>query len=160
MFFWKLHKRFCKFFAKIFPLNRVRCILWRWAGVKVGDEVYIGEDMIIIDELEDRGLVSIGDRVAIAERVTFVVSSFPNNSNIRPFINEQHGPVTIEADAWLGTGSIILPNITIGKGAVVGAGSVITKDIPDYSIAAGVPGKIIKKINVFPKREVLTSEVI
>ena len=128
-------------------------MFWRLAGISIGKDVYIGEEMIIIDELVDKGFVTIADRVAIAERVTFVVSSFPNNSRIRPFINEQHGAIKICEDAWLGTGSIILPNVTIGKGAVVGAGSVITKDVPDYSVVAGIPGKIIKKLNVLYKHD-------
>ena len=154
MIFWIIRKRFFKLFAKLTPSNSFRCFLWKNAGYKIGKEVYIGEDLIVIDELEDKGLVIIEDRVAIAERVTFVVSSFPNNSRIRPFINEQHGKITIKEDAWLGTGSIILPNVTVGKGAVVGAGSVVTKDIPDFSVAAGVPAKIIKRLSIIPSAEI------
>ena len=143
---WKIIKRISKILGKNFPSNYFRCLFFRLAGYKIGKDVYIGEDLIVIDELDDKGLVKIGDRAAIAERVTLVVSSFPNNSNIRPFIREQHGPVTIAEDAWLGTGSIILPNVRIGKGAVVGAGSVVTKNVPDYTIVIGVPAHAYKNI--------------
>jgi acetyltransferase-like isoleucine patch superfamily enzyme len=117
------------------------------AGYKIGEKVYIGEDLIIIDELEDRGRVRIGNRVAIAERVTLVISSNPNFSRIRPFLKDIHGYIEIDDDAWLGTGAIILPNVRIGTGAVVGAGAVVTKDVPDFTVVGGVPAKVIKKID-------------
>ncbi len=54
------------------------------------------------------------------------------------------GPIVIEDDVWIGTNVIILRNVKIGKGAIIGAGSVVTKDIPSYSIVAGNPAKVIK----------------
>jgi acetyltransferase-like isoleucine patch superfamily enzyme len=124
------------------------------AGYGIGEKVYIGEDLIIIDELDDKGRVKIGNRVAIAERVTLVISSNPNFSRIRPFIKDIHGHIEINDDAWLGTGAVILPNVRIGTGAVVGAGSVVTKDVPDFTVVAGVPAKEIKRI-VISKEEAL-----
>jgi len=118
------------------------------AGYEIGQQVYIGEDLIIIDELDDKGRVRIGNRVAIAERVTLVISSNANFSKIRPFVKDVHGHIEIDDDAWLGTGSIILPNVRIGSGAVVGAGSVVTKDVPDFTVVWGVPAKPIKKIAI------------
>jgi len=125
------------------------------AGYRIGEQVYIGEDLIIVDELDDRGRVRIGNRVAIAERVTLVVSSNPNFSQIRPFIKDIHGYIEIDDDAWLGTGAIILPNVRIGTGAVVGAGSVVTKDVPDFTVVGGVPAKEIKKIGVSDGKAVI-----
>ena len=52
--------------------------------------------------------------------------------------------VIIKNDVWIGANSVIMPNITIGNGAIIGAGAVVTKDVPDYAIVAGVPAKIIK----------------
>jgi acetyltransferase-like isoleucine patch superfamily enzyme len=143
---WKLKKRLSKFFAKIIPGNSLRCFFWKASGINIGNEVYIGEDMIVIDELNDRGHIKIGDRVAIAERVTLVISSFPNNSRIIPLVGHIHGKIEIKHDAWLGTGCIILPNVTIGEGAVVGAGAVVTKDVPDYSVVTGMPAKIKRSL--------------
>ena len=57
------------------------------------------------------------------------------------------GDIVIKDEAWLGYGTIILDNVSIGFGAVIGAGSVVTNDIPDYAIAAGIPAKIIKMRN-------------
>ena len=54
-------------------------------------------------------------------------------------------PVVIEDDVWLGTHVVVLPGVTIGKGAIIGASSVVTKDIPAYEVWAGVPAKFIKR---------------
>ena len=145
---WRVYKRLLKLFAKQMPGYRIRRQLLRMAGYRIGEQVYIGEDLIIVDELDDRGRVRIGNRVAIAERVTLVISSNANFSKIRPFMKDTHGSIKIEDDAWLGTGAIILPDVRIGIGAVVGAGSVVTKDVPDFTVVGGVPAKAIRKIDV------------
>lgn len=131
------------------PGYQIRRSLWRVAGYRIGKDVYIGEDLIIIDELDDRGLLQVGNRVSIAERVTLVISSRPNFSNIAPYVPAVHGSITIEDDAWLGTGVIVMPNVTIGQGAVVGAASLVTKDVPPFTIVAGIPARPLKKID-FP----------
>jgi len=56
------------------------------------------------------------------------------------------GFVFLEDDCWIGAGTIILPNVIIGKGALIGAGSVVTKNVEPYSVVAGVPAKLIRKI--------------
>ena len=145
---WRAWKRLLKLLAKQIPGYRIRGQLFKMAGYEIGQQVYIGEDLIIIDELDDKGRVRIGNRVAIAERVTLVISSNANFSKIRPFVKDVHGHIEIDDDAWLGTGSIILPNVRIGSGAVVGAGSVVTKDVPDFTVVWGVPAKPIKKIAI------------
>lgn len=143
-----LFKRILKLLAKQLPAHKLRRSLLKAAGYKIGRDVYIGEDIIIIDELGDKGLLRVGNRVAIAERVTFVISSNPNLSRITPYVPVAHGPITVEDDAWIGTGVIIMPNLTIGEGSVIGAGSVVTKNIPAFTIVAGVPARGIKKVNM------------
>lgn len=58
--------------------------------------------------------------------------------------NVNHAPIIIKNKAWIGFNSIILKGVTIGEGAIVGAGSVVTKDVPDFAVVAGNPAKIIK----------------
>lgn len=142
----KILKKLLKSLAKYFPGYKLRCFFLRLAGYQVGKDVYIGEELIIVDELEDSGQVVIGDRVAIAPRVTLVVSSRPNFSRIKSLVNERKGPIAIKNDAWLGTGVIILPNVCIGEGAVVAAGSVVTKDVPSYTVVIGAPAKQMREI--------------
>jgi maltose O-acetyltransferase len=118
------------------------------AGYTVGDGAFVGEDLIIVDEPEDRNEVIIGLRVAIAPRVTLVVSSRPQLSQIGPYVRSAHGRIIIGDDAWLGTGCIVLPGVRIGNGAVVGAGAVVTRDVPDYGVVAGVPAKLMSRVPV------------
>jgi hypothetical protein len=80
---WLLVKRLMKVLFRFAPGYRLRRFLLRAAGYRVGKDVFIGEELIIRDELEDKGMVSIGDRVAIADRVTMVVSSNANFSRLR-----------------------------------------------------------------------------
>jgi acetyltransferase-like isoleucine patch superfamily enzyme len=114
-------------------------------GLTIGDDVDLALDVIITTN----GEVFIGNRVLIGYRVQIL----SQNHNIP----EMHGrifgsghtkaKVTIGDDVWIGANSIILPGITIGEGAVVAAGSVVTKDVLPFSIVGGVPAKIIKNRN-------------
>jgi acetyltransferase-like isoleucine patch superfamily enzyme len=147
----KIKKKLLKLIAKQIPGCGVRISLLRMCGYVIGTSVYIGEDFIIIDDLDDMGTqfnLSIGDRTAVSPRVTFVLHTQPNESRIVPYVNSHKGSITIESDAWIGTGAVILPNVTIGEGAVVGANSVVTKNVAPYTIVGGVPAHFIKQVNV------------
>jgi acetyltransferase-like isoleucine patch superfamily enzyme len=145
----KLKKKLLKLIAKQLPGNGLRKRLLRMCGYVIGKDVYIGEDFIIIDDLGDGQFnLSIGDRVAISPRVTFVLHTQPNESRIAPYVNSHKGSITIDADAWIGTGAVILPGLTIGEGAVVGANSVVTKNVAPYTIVGGAPAHKIKEVIV------------
>ena len=144
-------KKLLKLFAKQMPGCGVRIRMLRMCGYTIGESVYIGEDFIIIDDMgetKSEMQLTIGDRAAISPRVTFVMHTQPNDSRIVPYVNSHKGSITVSADAWVGTGAVILPNVTIGEGAVVGANSVVTKDVPPYTVVGGVPAHKIKEVNV------------
>lgn len=141
-------KKVLKLLAQHMPFYRFRAALLRLCGYEVGSDVYIGHDLIIVDEPDDRGMISIGERVAISPRVTLVVSSRPNFSRVAPYVPVKHGPIAIENDAWLGTGTVILPDTRIGEGAVVAANSVVTIDVEPYTIVGGSPAKLIREVDV------------
>lgn len=99
----------------------------------------------------------IGKYCAISWDTTINAISHPyNNLSISaiayvPYVGnfvkerkQKHQKVIIKNDVWIGANSVIMPGITIGNGAIIGAGAVVTKDVPDYAIVAGVPAKIIK----------------
>jgi len=142
-----LFKRILKLISKNVIGWRIRVVLLRCAGYRIGVNTYIGEDFLIIDEPEDKGMVTLGDRVAIAPRVTLVTSSYANFSRIRKDAGEKHAEIIVEDDAWIGTGAIVLPGVTIGSCAVVAAGAVVTKNVEPFTIVVGIPatphGKII-----------------
>jgi galactoside O-acetyltransferase len=115
-------------------------------GFNIGKDVYIADDLMIVEELTERGNLTIGDRVSIAPRVTLVTSSHPNHSSIRGFAPVARGPIVIEPDAWLGAGCVILPGVRIGRGAVIGANSVVASDVPPLTVVAGLPARTIREL--------------
>jgi maltose O-acetyltransferase len=149
-FLWRLRKKVLKRWARNAFFPRWRVQLLRWCGFAIGEDVYIADELIIAEELRDRGMLTIGDRVSFAPRVTLVTASHPNDSRIRPFAPEKHAPIVIEADAWLGAGVVVLPGVTIGRGAVVGANSVVTHDVPPLHVVAGQPARTIRVLTPPP----------
>jgi maltose O-acetyltransferase len=123
--------------------------LLRYCGFTIGRDVYIADDLLIVEELAERGNITIGDRVSIAPRVTLVTSSHPNNSRIRSFAPVSQGPIVIEDDAWLGAGCVVLPGVRIGRGAVVGANSVVTENVLPLHVVAGHPARTVRQL--FPQ---------
>jgi acetyltransferase-like isoleucine patch superfamily enzyme len=82
----------------------------------------------------------------MAPRVMLVLSSHPNASRIRSFAPTARGDIVIEADAWIGAGAVILPGVKVGRGAVVGAGSIVTSDVPPLTIVAGQPARQVRAL--------------
>lgn len=108
-----------------------------------GSEVSFGPGCHIY---EPRAGLSIGDHCMIGGGVLICgVNHGQSRQNI-PMRRQPHeaAPVTIEADVWVGMGAILLPGITIGTGAIIGAGAVVTKDVQAGAIVGGVPAKLIK----------------
>ncbi|MDD3062874.1 MAG: acyltransferase [Massilibacteroides sp.] len=114
----------------------------------IGNHTRIGLGNTII------GPTQIGNYVNLAQNV--VISALNHNyENVNRSIHEQGVrtlPVSIESDVWVGANCVILPGVQIGKHAVIGAGSVVTKNIPDYSVAIGNPAKIIKQYDLKEKQ--------
>ncbi|MDP9223278.1 MAG: acyltransferase [Actinomycetota bacterium] len=134
--------------AKRFPINSVRIRALRGAGYSVGTSVYIGEELHITDELfGPGGTLTIGDRVSIAQRVLIVLSSYPNNSNLRSEVGSVIGAVEIGDDAWIGAGAILLPNVRIGESAIVAAGAIVTKDVAPRTIVGGNPARVLRRLD-------------
>ena len=144
----KAKKKIFKYLAKNIPVYKLRIYLYKSCGYIIGKQVYIAEGLTIAEKLEDTNNIVIGDRVAIGPNVILLTSSDPNFSRIRPFVKNERSKVVIEDDAWIGAGSIILPDVTIGECAVVGAGAVVTKNVEPYTKVAGVPAKKIGEVRV------------
>jgi acetyltransferase-like isoleucine patch superfamily enzyme len=142
-------KKLFKMTAKSFPLNAVRVRALRAAGYQVGQLVYVGEELHVTDDLyrRDGAPLVIGDRVAISQRVLIVLSSHANHSRLMASVKPVRGPVTICDDAWIGASVTILPNVTIGEASIVGAGSIVTRDVPPRTVAAGNPARIVQRLD-------------
>ena len=133
-------RRIIKKIAKEAPGANLRLTFFKMIGVRIGKQVYIAEGLTIAEDLEDPQQITIGDRVAIGPEVILITSSHPNNSTLRKDYGEKKGGIVIQDDAWIGAGVIILPGVKIGKRAVIGAGSVVTKDVPDEVVYVGADG--------------------
>ena len=108
-----------------------------------GNNIEIGRNCVIARDcyLDGRiGKITIGDNVSMSPECYVLSMTHDVNS---PTFDSVIKPVLIEEYAWIGVRCIILPGVTIGKGGVLGAGSVLTKDIVNYTISAGVPAKKI-----------------
>lgn len=101
------------------------------------------------------GRITIGDRVMIGAHSSISASTHDYRTP-SPRWTWVGKPVVIEDDVWIGSNCSILPGITIGKGAVVGAGAVVTKDIPPYAIVAGVPARIMANRSAYANHDSTT----
>lgn len=110
--------------------------------IYIGKHFYANTDFMILDEAK----VVIGDHVFIGPRVSIYTAAHPIYADIRNTGLEYAKNVIIGNDVWIGGNVVINPGVSIGNNVVIGSGSVVTKDIPDNVIAAGVPCKIIRKI--------------
>ena len=133
------------------PDNRCRKKMLRMSNVECGFGTVVNIGFVVSDDY--KGLLTIGERVAISPNVVVVCGSSPNNSKLMcvPGFKERYAklePVKVEDDAWIGVGSIILPGVRIGKGAIVGAGSIVNCDVSDGSIVAGNPIKEIRRLDL------------
>ena len=103
----------------------------------IGDDVFINQGADIWAAVQ----VRIGDRVLLGPHVTVVDDSA---HDVAPDVLRRVAPVVVEDDVWLGRRSIVMPGVTIGRYSVVGAGAVVTRDVPPCSVVAGVPARIVR----------------
>jgi acetyltransferase-like isoleucine patch superfamily enzyme len=108
--------------------------------LEMGDEVDIGE----FTHIRANGGVRIGSRVLIASHV--VITSRAHPVALPRYGVTEDAPVAIEDDVWIGAGAIILPGVTVGRGAVVAAGAVVTTSIEPYKVMGGVPARQIGQV--------------
>jgi acetyltransferase-like isoleucine patch superfamily enzyme len=135
-----IFKRFlCKLFGLLIQIifdNKLRVQLARAMGIKVGKNIYIGKYCIIDDTFPS--LITIQNNVVI---------SFGSTITTHDATSNRIAPVVIKRGAFVGARSIILPGVTINENSIVGAGSVVTRNVPSNTIVGGVPAKVIRKIN-------------
>ncbi|RZL19666.1 MAG: acyltransferase [Pedobacter sp.] len=111
-------------------------------GLKVGNNSSIGPYAYI----GCSGMIEIGDNVMLSPRVSIYAENHLFDSTQRTIKDQgvKRSFVKIEDDCWIASNSVILAGVTVGRGSVIASGSVVTKDVPPYSVVAGVPAKVIK----------------
>ena len=115
-----------------------------WGGkhVFIGDYFYSNFNLTLVDD----GKIEIGDNVMIGPNVSIITAGHPVSPKCRLKGLQYNADVKIGNNVWIGAGVNVLPGVTIGDNCVIGAGSVVTRDIPAGSLAAGVPCKVIRPI--------------
>ena len=111
------------------------------SNIKLGERVFFNFNCVVLDVRE----VRIGNYTLFGPAVQIYTATHPMNAMLRR--KEESGkPIAIGSDVWIGGGAIILPGVTIGSRSVIGAGSVVTKDVPEGVFAAGNPCRVIREI--------------
>ncbi|KAM4067171.1 maltose acetyltransferase domain-containing protein [Hirsutella rhossiliensis] len=111
-------------------------------NVRVGARFYANFNLTILDS----ALVHIGDRVMLGPNVTISTATHEVEVASRVDNIEYARPITIGDDCWIGGQVVILPGVIIGQGCTIGAGAIVTRNIPAWSVAVGAPAKVVKKV--------------
>lgn len=112
------------------------------SNISVGDDVFFNFNCVILDVVR----VTFGDRVLVAPHVQFYPATHPIDSKTRGELWEYGKEIHVGSDVWIGGGSIICPGVKIGNRSIIGAGSVVTKDVPEGVIVAGNPARVIREL--------------
>ena len=124
-------------------VNR-NCMIQAKAGpVRLGSRTTIGSNSVIVSMAG----VEFGEAVLVAGNCYFSAGAYQVDDTTSAVMDQgaySKGPIIIDDNSWIGTGAIILDGVRVGKGAIVGAGAVVTKDVPDFAIVAGIPARVIR----------------
>lgn len=116
-------------------------------NISLGKRFYANFNLTILD----CSLVTIGDRCMFGPNVSIFAATHEAEVQSRRDNIEYGRPVVVGDDCWIGGNVVILPGVTIGRGCTIGAMSVVTKDIPEFSVAMGQPAKVVKKVQPVPE---------
>lgn len=130
--------------AMVSPFVGFNAFLHKLRGVRIGKEVKIAHD-VLLDPVEPES-ITLEDYVTVSPRVTIFAHTNPTLPLYEYMGPRMVQPVRVGEGTWLGTGAIVLAGVTIGRYCVVGAGAVVTKDIPDYTLAVGVPARPVRTL--------------
>lgn len=108
--------------------------------IRLGKNVFINHGCTFLD----LGGITIEDEVMIGPKASLISENHPVNPGQRKILELK--PVLIKRNAWIGAGAIILPGVTVGENSVVAAGAVVTENVPDNTVVAGVPARVVKSL--------------
>lgn len=115
---------------------------WGGKNLFIGNDVYINFNLIIVDDT----YIYIDDQVMIGPNVVIITGTHPVEPSLRVQGLQFNKPVHIKENVWIGASAQIMPGVTIGENSVIGAGSVVTKNIPSNVVAVGNPCRVIRKV--------------
>jgi len=156
------------------PFGKIRMLFYRLAGLKMEngvsieygvqingsfENIYLKENVEIAQGVyfHAHDMIKIGKNTAISPFVKIITNQNPRLeiNKLNKFYTSFTKPVIIEDNVYIGTGAIILPGVTVHEMSVVGAGAVVTKDVPSFTVVAGVPAKVVKN---FVRKDMMFNE--
>lgn len=150
----RLQKERSEMLKKLFSEVGENCVIEspyfaNWGGhhVHLGRNVYANAGLKLVDDTH----IYIGDYTMLGPNVTIATAGHPIDPELRKRGLQYNLPVHIGRNCWLGAGVIVMPGITIGDNTVIGAGSVVTKDIPSGVVAVGNPCKVLRQVGEHDK---------
>jgi acetyltransferase-like isoleucine patch superfamily enzyme len=151
--FTLLKQKLLNMFARMTLHRGLRIWMYKQMGVNIGEDCVVEMYCYLDDQYPE--LIFLEDHSGPSRHVIIIchddvaAKGDSNNSDILLFQARKGivAPVRLESFSGIGTGSILLPGVTVHEGAAVGAGAVVTKDVPPYSVVVGVPAKVIKQFN-------------
>jgi maltose O-acetyltransferase len=111
-------------------------------NIRVGNHVYLNFNCVILDCAE----VRIGDGTQIAPGVQLLAADHPRQPQLRRELLELARPVTIGSNVWIGAAAIVCPGVSVGDDSIIGAGSVVTRDVPPGVVAFGSPARVVREL--------------
>ncbi len=121
-----------------------------WGGkhIYMGKNVYVNFNATFVDDAN----IYIGDNTMLGPNVVIATAGHPINPELRERVTQYNAEVHIGKNVWLGAGVVVLPGVTIGDNSVIGAGSIVTKDIPANVVAVGNPCRVLRQIGEKDKK--------
>ena len=137
--------RLLRILAWLAPVYQFRTSVYRKCGVKIGRNVFIGFQVLIDSEYPE--YVEIEDEASIGPGASIMAHSSGSVFHQRhKLYYEAPRKVKIKRGAWVATDAVILPGVTVGEGAIVAAGAVVSKDVPPYTVVAGNPARPVQEL--------------
>lgn len=153
IFAWKCWRRLCLVAVRpLFSRCGAKVVLnpfdtFSYSSIAIGNHVFIGKGAIFS---ASQSSITIGNGVMLGPRVTIMGGNHNISqvgqwmTDVRDKLPSDDAPIVIEDDVWIGAGAIILKGVTISRGSVIAAGSVVTRSVPQFSVAGGVPCKVLR----------------
>ena len=151
LLFKKIKGKICIIMLRFPITHKWTTFWWRQCGYSIGKNSKIAQDVVFWAWHHlDTGNIVIEENVSIGPDAMLIARTHSPSQIIKNgyVSNSIPGKILIKKGAWIGARAIILPNVTIGEGSIIGAGAVVTKDVPPYAVVAGVPAKKINELDV------------
>lgn len=121
---------------------------WGGHNVHFGKNVYANFNLTCVDDTH----IYVGDNTKLAPNVVLSTATHPIDSGLRSHAYQYNLPIHIGKNCWLGTGVMVMPGVKIGDNSVIGAGSIVTKDVPANSLAYGNPCRVVREIGEYDRQ--------